>query len=88
MEKFKFCPKGHGWTYNENTELYQPHYVCLECNKIYRETVKEVTKDFFDKEFNSDRFGEIIMFTKIKEAKKKVNKDDLIKLGYLTPNKN
>ena len=77
------CPKGHNVTRVFNTVLYADCYFCHECDKVYELTATEVTKEYFKKMFNSDRFNEIKQYAKIVDAKKRVTMDDLIKLGYL-----
>jgi len=78
------CVCGNNWTEVFNTLMYSDCYFCTHCNKVYAPSVREVTQEEFKEKFNSDRFQEIKTFAKIKEAKRKITKEDLIKLGYLT----
>ena len=81
--KSEICVCGNNWTEVFNTLLYSDCYFCTHCNKLYAPSVREVTKEEIDERFNSDRFNAIKTFAQIKEAKKKITKEDLIKLGYI-----
>jgi len=77
-----FCPKGHKWIFVSASLLSDDYFYCAECDKIYGITVKEIPKKWFDKNYNTDRFGRMKELALIKEARTKVTKDDLVKLGY------
>lgn len=79
----KTCPKDHFLVEVFNTTMFSDCYYCKNCDKIYQDELKEIPKSFFAQNYNSDRFGEIKKFAEIKQAKRKVTQDDLIKLGYL-----
>lgn len=83
----KYCPRGHNWIRVPSSLLFSDCYYCEACDKIFEPTVKEVTKKWFEKNFHSDRFNEIKDLAKLIEAKNKVTKADLIKLGYLEKDK-
>jgi hypothetical protein len=79
----RFCPKGHKWIRHNASLLFSDCYYCKDCDKIFIPTVKELTKEWFEKNYNSRRFEEIKQDCFRSEAMNKVTKDDLVKLGYL-----
>lgn len=79
----RYCPKGHLWIFVPSSLVFQDCYYCQGCDKIYRVTYKEVTREWFQKNYNSDRFQAIKNRALISEALKKVTNEDLVKLGYL-----
>lgn len=83
-----YCPKGHKWTFVGATTLFSDCYYCKECDKIYQPTVKEVTKEWFKKNFHTDRYNDIKYYASVLDAREKVKNEDLIKLGYLKEKNN
>lgn len=77
------CPRGHVWTFIPDSTLFQDCYYCRVCDKIYAPTVKEITKEWFDANYNTDRMQDLKKLAAIIDAKAKVKTSDLIKLGYL-----
>lgn len=78
-----FCPCGNSWIRVPNSTLFSDCYYCSHCDKIFQPTIKEVPKKWFDKNFSSPRFEQIKNLALIIQAKSKVKKEDLEKLGYL-----
>ena len=81
--KEEFCPEGHGVTNVGNTTLFNSCVFCKTCDKVYQYELREVPKKWFDENYNSDSFDQIKGYAEFLEARKKVNQQDLIKLGYL-----
>jgi hypothetical protein len=79
----KYCPCGNNWTKLPDNLTFQECYYCGSCDKVFIPTVKELTKEWFKEHYNSDRFSEIKELAKIIEARKKITKEQLIKLGLL-----
>lgn len=79
----EFCPRGHKWIFIGSSLLYSGYYYCPKCDKIYKPTVREVTKEEIENNFNNRRYNEMKDLAKYIEARKKVTKNDLKKLGYL-----
>ena len=77
------CPKGHELILHEQSLLFDDCYYCKLCDKIYAQRLSEITKEWFNRNFNSPRFEEIKRSCLIEEAISKVTEKDLIKLGYL-----
>ena len=77
----KYCPCGNSWIRVPNSTLFSDCYYCPHCDKIFQPTVKEVTKKWFSENFSSDRFQQIKNLALIVDARKKVSKEDLVKLG-------
>lgn len=78
-----YCPKGHKWIFVPSSLLFSDCYYCKACDKIYQPTVKEVTKKYFEENFNTDRFNDIKEFAEFIEAKEKIRREHLVKLGLL-----
>lgn len=83
MSKDEYCPEGHCATSVEHTTLFSGCVFCKTCDKVYQYELREVPKKWFGENYNSDRFNQIKDYAAFLEAKKKVNNDDLIRLGYL-----
>lgn len=79
----KYCPEGHSWLFLPSSLLFGDCYYCKSCDKIYRPSIEEVSKEWFKEHFVSDRFNQIKELSEVLEARKKVSTEDLIKLGYL-----
>lgn len=82
MKEPKYSPQGNKLIAVKNTVLFSDCYYCPSEDKIYEETLTEVRRERFSN-FSSDRFEEIKQLALIKEARNKVSKTDLKKLGYL-----
>ena len=78
-----YSPKGNYLIEVFNTTLFEDCYYCPVEDKIFVLKLKELKKEYFNKFFSSPRFNQIKTLALIKEAKNKVTKEDLIKLGYL-----
>lgn len=78
------CLCGHKWVRVNSSLKFSDYYYCERCDKIYRPTVIEDTKEWFKENYNFDKRTELINYAKLIKAKKKVTDKDLIKLGYLT----
>lgn len=89
-----YCPKCENYSlvHNGNSILFSENYYCLECDKIFVKDwnknnmvmgLKELSKDWFKKNFNSDRFDDIRQMSLIKKAREKVTKEQLQELGLL-----
>lgn len=78
-----YSPKGNELIEVFNTTLFKDCYYCPLEDKIFVEKLTEVRKKYFEDNFFTDRFEEIKQYALMLEAKKKVTKKDLIKLGYL-----
>ena len=79
----EFCICGQGLIEVFNTTLFQDCYYCPYCDEVYILKITKVPKSYFKKVFTSDRFNDIKRFALIKQAKKRITYDDLVKLGYL-----
>jgi hypothetical protein len=83
MSKRLYSPKGNELIEVFNTTLFSDCYYCPIEDKIFVEKLTEVPRQHFKDNFYTDRFEEIKQYALMLEAKKKVTKKDLIKLGYL-----
>ena len=58
---YTYCPKGHGdWIFVGSTTLYSNIFWCEKCNCFYEPSVRKVTAEDINKNFNSDRAKEIV----------------------------
>lgn len=80
---YTYCPNDHLLIFVPSSTLYSDCYYCKNCNKIYAPVLEEKTKAYFKEEYVTDRFNEIRNYALFLEGKEKVNRNDLIKLGYL-----
>ena len=78
-----YSPKGNYLIEVFNTSLFSDCYYCPKEDKIFENRLKEIKKEYFDKNFSSPRFEQIKQYALFKEALKKVKISDLEKLGYL-----
>ncbi len=79
-----YCPKCENeMVHNGDSILFSENWYCPKCDKIFVLELKELSKQWFKGQFNSDRFDDIRKFALIKEAEKKVTKEQLQELGLL-----
>jgi hypothetical protein len=83
MEHDEFCPCGDKWTKVNATNHFSTYYYCQKCDKIFVPTFKEVKQQYFDKNYSSGKRQFLVDLAKFFDAKSKVTKEDLKKLGYL-----
>ena len=81
--KDDYCSCGALWIRVESSILFGDYYYCNKCDKIYVQTVKEKTPEWFEEQYDSNRRQELIDRANLKNAKRKVTPADLRKLGYL-----
>lgn len=77
-----YSPDGNELIEVFNTTLFADCYYCPKEDVIFIEKLVEVSKQYFKDNFYTNRFEDIKRFALLKEAKQKVTKEDLIKLGY------
>ena len=80
-----YCPKCENYSlvHNGDSLLFPENYYCIKCDKIFVKELKELSKEWFKKNFNSDRFNDIRQLSLIKKAKEQVTKEQLQELGLL-----
>ncbi|MCP3925022.1 MAG: hypothetical protein GY714_20790 [Desulfobacterales bacterium] len=78
-----YCPKGHDMTEVMKSTLYPKYFYCHHCKEIYVTALTKIVKDVMDREYCTDRYGELVRLAEIIKAKKRVKVKDLVKLGYL-----
>jgi hypothetical protein len=79
----KYCHCGNKWIRVKSSLLFGDYYYCEKCDKIFTPTVEEKTKQWFDRNYNTDRRAELINLARITKARAMVTNADLKKLGYL-----
>jgi hypothetical protein len=79
----RFCPCGNKWIFIPASLSFGDYYYCEKCDKIFVPTVEERTKEWFEKNYRTDRLCELKNLARIVEARAKVTKDDLKRLGYI-----
>ena len=72
----RYCPCGNSWIRVPKSTLFGDCYYCPDCDKIYQPLIVDVSKNF-----SSERFKQIKNLALIFDARQKVSKEDLIKLG-------
>jgi len=79
-----YCPCGEKWTFVPASLSFGDYYFCKKCDKIFRPTIEELTKDWFFETFKSyNKYDDLKKLASIVEARKKVTLDDLKRLGYI-----
>lgn len=83
MENFKYCECGEEIIYVGNYIIGPQYYYCSHCDKLFHIKLEEI-KDGV----NTNRKQEMKNLAMFYEAKNKVTKKDLIKIGLLKDQKN
>ncbi len=84
MKLIEYCPEGHKHIFLPASLLFEDCYYCKYCDEILHIKLVKTGREFFKEHFSGDRFEEIKQQALMQEARQKVTKDDLIKLGLLT----
>jgi hypothetical protein len=74
---YKFCPQGHTLFVVPDSLLGPESFYCEECDKIYQPVLQEADLS----EFSPERADAIKELALILDARRKITKADLIKLG-------
>ena len=82
---YTYCPKGHGtWTHIPSSTLYSDIFFCEDCDCFYQPSVRAIKRGTINKNYNSDREGDLIKMAKFINWKKQLTMIDMNKLP-ITP---
>ncbi len=77
---YTYCPKGHGdWIHVPTSISYPDIFWCEQCNLFYTPTVKAIKAEDINKNFNSDRAGDLIKMAEFIKWKKGLSYKDMPK---------
>ncbi|MCX6217646.1 hypothetical protein [Spirosoma sp.] len=85
IKPLKHCPQGHQHIFLPESLLFEDCYYCPTCDEIYHVKLVKTGREFFAQHFSTDRFQELKDRALMQQARQKVSRDDLIKLGILQP---
>ena len=73
-----YCPKGHGdWVFVPASTLYSDIYWCEKCNSFYYPKVAPMTAERLNKDYSSDRAGDLIKRAKFIKWKSELQPKDM-----------
>ena len=79
---YNYCPKGHAdWVFITASTLYPDIFWCERCDTFYEPSVKPKSKEQLNKDFSSDRAGELIKYAEFLQWKSKLTTKDMIEMG-------
>lgn len=75
---YTYCPKGHtDWVYIKSSTLYSDIFWCEKCDCFYEPSVRKIARGVINKNYSSDREGDLIKRAKFTAWKETLTYNDM-----------